>query len=94
MADPAPDLYIDQFSMSQTPYGVALMFALSPSLPSPTGQNVGDPQVTVRMSIEHAKIMAMMIRKNLKQYELEHLGDSIKVPQQVLLQLKLSDTDW
>ena len=45
------------------------------------------------MSLEHAKVMTMMLHKTLKQYELEHLGDSIKISAEVLRQLNLSEED-
>ena len=88
-----PDIYSDQFQLSQGPYGVAMVFMRSPSQPTPN-QQLGDIQGVVRMSLEHAKIMIMVMRKQLKQYELEHLGDSIKVPRNILDQMKLSEDDW
>lgn len=90
-----PDFYADQFTMAQSAYGIAFSFNLSPSTPGPMPrQQQSTPQVVVRMSLEHAKIMAMMVRKNLKQYELEHLGDAIKLPRHVLQQMNLSEDDW
>jgi len=90
-----PDIYCDQMTLAQTPYGLTLTFALSPSTPPaiPT-QAQPDPQVIVRMSLEHAKVMVMALRKHLKQYELEHLGDPIKIPATVLQQMQLSPDDW
>jgi hypothetical protein len=93
-----PDIYCDTVSMVHSPFSVAFTFSLSPSTPSPLpgpGQPVAEPQAIVRMSLEHAKMLAMMVRKTLKQYELEHLGDPIKVPAEVLRQLNLSEeSDW
>ena len=89
-----PDIYCDTMSMAQTAYGVAFTFSLSPSMPVP-GQATPEPQAVVRMSLEHAKVFAMVVRKNLKQYELEHLGDPIRIPAEVLRQLNLSEeSDW
>ena len=90
-----PDVYCDQITLAQTAYGLAITFSLSPSTPSAIpGQTQAKPKVVVRMSLEHAKVMTMAIRKTLKQYELEHLGDSIKVPTAIYGQLNLSETDW
>jgi hypothetical protein len=89
-----PDVYTDQMTLAQTPYGLAITFSLSPSTPPaiPTGQS--EQQVVVRMSLEHAKVMAMILRKQLKQYELEHLGEKITIPGIVYQQMGLSDSDW
>lgn len=92
---PESDVYIDQFSMAHSPFGVALTFGLSPNLPSPVqAQNQATTQAVVRMSLEHAKVMAMAIRKTLKQYELENLGDPIKLPLDLLQKMQLSEADW
>jgi len=94
MAD-VPDVYCDQFSFTTSPYGVALTFGLTPNIaPSVPGTVPAQPQVVVRMSLEHAKSMAMLIRKNLKQYELEILGDPIRIPDKVLQGMNLSQSDW
>ncbi len=90
-----PDIYSDQFNMAMSPYGIALTFSLSPSMPSALPNQVpATPQAVVRMSLEHAKVLAMMLRRNIKQYELEALGDPVKLPQATLAQLHLSDSDW
>ena len=46
------------------------------------------------MSLEHAKIMSMLLRKQLKQYELETLGDPINIPRGILKQLNISLDEW
>lgn len=90
-----PDVYVDQMTLAQTQYGMAITFALSPSTPPAiTQQAQGEPQVVVRMSLEHAKIMVMMLRKHLKQYELEHLGDVIRIPSGAYQAMNLNEQDW
>jgi hypothetical protein len=91
-----PDVYVDQMTLAQSQYGLAITFALSPSTPPAIAATAqGQPQVVVRMSLEHAKIMVMMLRKHLKQYELEHLGDTIKLPDAALQGMNLSESaDW
>ena len=87
-----PDVYTDQVTMAQSPYGITFTFSVSSSTPSL--QNQAQPQVVLRMSLEHAKVLAMLIRRNLKQYELEHLADPIRIPAAVLQQMRLSEQDW
>ena len=90
-----PDIYTDQVSLSQSPWGISFTFSLSPSNPSVLGGTPPETKAVVRMSLEHAKVMAMVLRKTLKQYELEHLGDPINIPRSVLDQFKLDIlTDW
>ena len=89
-----PDIYSDQVSLAQTPYGIALTFSISPSNPSLMGQTPPETRAVVRMSLEHAKIMTMVIRRALKQYELEHLGDPIPLPKSLLDTQKLDPSDW
>lgn len=94
MPDGVPDVYADQVSLAQSPFGLTITFSRTVSNPSPSRPGDGEPQVTVRMSLEHAKALAMILRRNLKQYELETLGDSIPLPQVVLQQLRLTAADW
>lgn len=91
---PTPDVYVDQFTVAMTPYGLALNFSLSSSMPNPAGMNAPTPQVVVRMSLEHAKSMTMLLRRSLKQYELEQIGDPIRLPKEVMRQMNLTDADW
>jgi hypothetical protein len=89
-----PDVYCDQFTIAQSAYGVAFTFSLTYGTPMVPGQAQSNPQAVVRMSLEHAKIMVMLVRRNLKQYELEHLGDAIKLPAGLYRELKLEEQDW
>ena len=92
--DVVPDVYADQMSLALTPYGIALTFSLSNSAPNPARPMQPEPKVVVRMSLEHAKSLAMIVRRQLKQYELEQLGDAIRLPRQVMQQMNLSEDDW
>ena len=60
----APDIYCDGTAMAMTPYDVMIHLLRRPSDP-------GEPVRvgTLRMSMEHAKTFAIMLRKNLKGYE-------------------------
>jgi len=45
------------------------------------------------MSLEHAKIMTMLIRRNLKSYEREY-GIEVAIPHKVYMDLGMSPEDW
>ncbi len=87
------DLYIDGFQMGIAPFSVALAFGISPA-PGSGSPQAPKPLVTIRMSVEHAKVMTIIMRRQLKQYE-ESLGQPIPIPPQVYQQLGLSPReDW
>lgn len=97
MADDLPDIYADQFNISLTAYGVSLTFSLTPhvlGLAPSGGAPTVTPKAVIRMSLEHAKIMTMILRRQLKRFELEALGDPIRVPARVLKELELSEGEW
>ena len=62
-----PDIYCDGVQMGLTPYDVMITLLRRPPVPDAKGEpnRVG----TIRMSLEHAKVLAIMLRKNLKNYE-------------------------
>lgn len=93
-SESVPDVYVDQLAMAQSAWGITLILSKSRSDPSPTRAVPGDPQVVVRMSLEHAKAMIMVMRRTLKQYELESLGDPIRIPKAQLAGMGLSEDDW
>lgn len=86
------DVYTDQFNVSIGPYGVTFLLQRSPAVPQP-GQVANEPVGVVRMSQEHAKVLAMILRRQLKQYERD-AGFEIPIMPQVLNQLSLSLEDW
>ncbi len=89
----APDVYSDQFRINTTPYGASLIFAKT-LLDQPAGQpGRTEDQVVVRMSLEHLKVMTMLLRKNLKGYE-ERTRTPVELPFDLLNSLGLSKEDW
>lgn len=62
-----PDIYCDGVQMGLTPYDVMIALLRRP----PVVGGEGKPALvgTIRMSLEHAKVFAIMLRKNLKSYE-------------------------
>lgn len=93
MADPPPEIYSDSFRFTVSPYGVAVTFGVNEPHPAPARPQVARDEVIVRMSLEQAKVLAMMFRRNLKQYEREN-GISIALPYQVFTALGIALEDW
>jgi len=87
-----PEFYIDQFRMNVNPYGTAITFGLASPHPT-TGQAQVRDTVLIRMSLEHMKVMAIILKKNLKAYE-EQTQALINIPRAILNQMGLSQEDW
>ena len=93
MPDPL-DVYCDQFQVHLGPYGAVLNFRLTQSQPPPQGTPVASDRVsTVRMSLEHLKIMAYMLRMQVVGYE-QRFGVRIQLPQEVLNAGQIGREDW
>ena len=91
MADPL-SVYSDGVQVAMSPFTVTLVFTENPV--AAPGTAAPQTVATVRMSLEHAKVMAIIMRRQLKQYE-EQLGEPIKLLPQVFQQLGLSpQEDW
>ena len=88
------DLYSDSFQLNTSPYGVTLNFMLSPSSPPAPGKT---PQpetlATIRVSLEHLKLMTFVLRRQIMHHE-QQSGVNIQVPSQVLNSLSISPEDW
>ena len=65
--DEVPDIYCDGVGMGLTPYDVMITLLRRPPVPGAEGKPVRVG--TIRMSLEHAKVFAIMLRKHLKTYE-------------------------
>lgn len=87
------DEYVDQFTISVTPFGANLSFAVREPHPSagrpPQAQHLG----TVRMSVEHLKTMVMIIRRQILMVEHE-TGIKADVARDILRQLQIPVEDW
>ncbi|MBI2873134.1 MAG: hypothetical protein HYY00_08120 [Chloroflexi bacterium] len=88
------DAYVDQFTLSVGPYGVALNFARSSPKPTaagsvPQAEDVG----AVRMSLEHFKLMAFLMARQVREIE-GQLGIEIPVPVQIMNALRIAPEDW
>lgn len=87
------DAYADQFSITITPYGSNLSFLVSPAHQDPAKPSPPTPVATIRMSVEHAKVMVMVMKKHIRTVE-EQSGVETKVSPFVLNQLGISPEDW
>ena len=88
-----PEFYVDQFLISSNQYGATITFGLSPAHPSPGQMEKPQDLVRLRMSLEHAKVMVMLVRQHLIRYE-ENAGVQIQIPFEVIKALGLADETW
>ena len=61
-----PDVYCDGAAIQVNPFGLVLNLTQASPIP---GTQQPRTAAYVRMSLEHAKVMAIMLRKILKQHE-------------------------
>lgn len=64
MPNGTPEYYTDSVSFMTNLYGFMLEFGAMQSQDAPPS-----PQVRLRMSPQHAKIMSLLLRKNVQEYE-------------------------
>jgi hypothetical protein len=88
-----PEFYVDQFVMTVGAYGVAVTFGLTPPHPAPGEVPRARDLVRLRMSLEHVKVMAMLLKRQLKAFE-EQAATTINIPRAVSNGLGLSPEDW
>jgi hypothetical protein len=91
--DPAiPELYCDGAQVGLSPFTAIFSLTMQPA--GQTGAMAPIKVANVRMSLEHAKVLAIMLRKQLKTYEAQ-MGADIQLPAQLYQQLGLSkQEDW
>jgi hypothetical protein len=88
------DVYADQFQVNTGVYGCTLNFLLSsPTPPAPGSAPQVERQATVRMSLEHLKVMAFILHRQLLGYE-NQTGARIALPVAVLNSLQIGPEDW
>lgn len=74
MADEILDIYSDSVRFAVGPYGIMLEFRRTiPPEPGQDGERQEEPLARVRMSPQHALIMAKLLLKNVREYE-EKIG--------------------
>lgn len=88
------DVYVDQMTIGAGPFGVALNFRKTSPRPVAPGTNLQVEEVgTVRMSLEHFKVMAFLLQRQIREVE-SQLGVQIPIPVQLMNQLKIAPEDW
>jgi hypothetical protein len=93
MAEPV-DVYADQFQVHTGPYGCTLNFLLTGPTPPAPGSPVQAGRIaTVRMSLEHLKVMTYMLRQQVLEYE-RRTATSVQLPPEMLNQLGIGREDW
>jgi hypothetical protein len=94
MAEPElPEFYVDQFRITLGAYGAAVTFGITAPHPTPGQVQPSRDLVRLRMSLEHVKIMAMILKRQAKAFE-EQTGAAISIPRAVYNGLGLSQEDW
>ena len=87
-----PDVYVDRMQITVSLYGVSITFSLSEPHPKQGVSPKVDDKVRIRMSPQHAKITAMILKQQLKLYE--ERTSEIPIPREVIEELRLSNQVW
>lgn len=88
-----PEFYVDQFVVSLGAYGAAITFGLAPPHPTPGQMPQTQNVARLRMSLEHIKVMTMILKRQVKAFE-EQAGITINIPRVVQNGLGISQEDW
>jgi hypothetical protein len=90
----APEIYFDAIEVTVSLLSVNMTFSLSPMHPPRPGTVAGGkPLMHARTSHKHAKMIAMLLTRQLKKYE-EDTGDIISLPPEVYRALGLDPNNW
>jgi hypothetical protein len=103
-SEDAPDIYCDGIQLGLTPFDVMIWLMRRspemPSFPAPGQQHRGNQQEvpamvvgTVRISLEQAKVFAILLRKNLKDFE-DKTGKIPMHPEMMGMLGISKDEDW
>lgn len=85
--------YSDSFSVTITPFGANLSFALREAHPSTGKPPKIDHLGTIRMSVEHLKTMVILIQRQVLEIE-DQTRIKAEVPGEILEQLHITPEDW
>ncbi len=88
------DIYTDNFQMTMSPYRVTINFSLTGAMPpAPGAAPQSERLASVRMSLEHLKLMAFIVHRQVMQYE-RGTGVTIQLPLGLLNDLHIGREDW
>jgi len=89
-SEEVPEFYSDGIEVNLTmPWTVGLTFSVKGFDPERKPKSL----VTIRMSPEHAKVTAMILKRQLKTYEAQS-GITINLPNELYSKLGLPPEDW
>ena len=89
-----PDIYTDSVAIASNVWGFTLSFGTRPLEQATSDEHLpGETKVRIRMGHGHAKVLAMMMRRVVKQHE-DRIGEPVKIPDGVMEALGLQDADW
>jgi hypothetical protein len=81
--------FSDVFWFSINPWSCILTFGLRAT----TSEDEDKPTIRMRMPLQQAKALAVILLRNLRQYEQENEAD-IDLPKKVLKHLSIAQEDW
>ena len=93
MSEPPMDVYVDQFVVTPGPYGAALSFSRNAAHPAGLTPAAPEPVITLRLSVEHLKVLSFLIRRQVKRLEEVH-GVVYPVPRNTLAASDIPAEDW
>jgi len=88
-----PDIYVDRVRTTLSTFGAALSFGISEPHPENREESKIDELVTVRMSLQHLKIMLILMKKQLKEFEKANEFE-VTLPKSVMDKLGLEEEQW
>lgn len=93
MPEQTPRYFADTYVFTMHPYGCVYQFngVTPPQGPNPAQQH---PLAIVSMSLEQAKVMAILTRRALKAYEENALKGPIPLPAETIQQFELKPEEW
>ena len=87
------DVYSDSMTVTIANFGANLTFLLNEAHPAPSDVKPPTRLGTIRMSNEHLKVMAFILRRQMKKFQ-EDSGANPQVPVRVIAQLGIAPEDW
>ena len=91
-----PDFYADRLNLNISPFGVTLVWGLTKAkLVEPKDGVVPevDDVAIVRTSLLHAKVIGLLLLKNIKKYE-DEAGIKVQIPDKILTRLDIKDVNF
>ncbi len=91
-----PDFYADRLNLNINPFGVTLVWGLTKARIVEQKDGVvpeADNVAIVRTSLLHAKVVALLLLKNIKKWE-EGVGINVQIPEDILTRLDIKDINF